>query len=175
MLYLNEVEKLNKRNLLIMSTLILCIVVLFCLNEIKSFDGYYRTIDSVVKHQKEVQKGAEEIALIKNGSGYVKIMRLDDSIIFYSFKSKNTLTGKKYAIAHTATKTIDYDTVPESFPDIRDWNIFAKTIFNESDEKDLYWYIVGVSNGLTIENNVNKYEYSYNGKHYYLLCSLLLD
>lgn len=166
---------MSKRNLLIVSAIIMCIAALFCLNEIKSFDGYYRTIDGVVKHQKEFQKGAEDIALIKNGSGYVKIMRLDDSIIFYSFKSKNTLTGEKYAIAHTATKTIDYDTVPESLPDICDWNIFAKTIFNKSDEKDLYWYIVEASNDLTIEDDANKYEYSYNGKNYYLLCSLLSD
>ena len=166
---------MNKRNLLIVSTVILCIVVLFCLNEIKSFDGYYRTIDSVVKHQKEVKRGAEEIALIKNGSGYVEIMRLDDSIIFYSFKSKNTLTGKKYAIAHIATKTIDYDSLSENIPYIHDWNVFSKIIFNKADEKDLYWYVIETSNDLTIDNNVNKYEYSYNGKNYFLLCSLISE
>lgn len=175
MLYLNEVERLNKRKLLFISAIILCIVVLFGLNEIKSFDGYYRTIEGVVNHQKEVRKGAKEIALIKNGSGYVNIMTLDNSIIFYSFKSKNTLTGKKYSIAHIATKTIDYDAVSESIPDIYDWNVFSKTVFNKPDEKDLYWYVISVSDDLIVGNNIEKYEYSYNGNNYYLLCSLRLD
>lgn len=163
---------MNKRNLFIVLAIIFCIVTLFFLNEIKSFDGYYRTIDSVVKHQKEFQKGAEEISLIKNGSGYVKIMRLDDSIIFYSFKSKNTLTGKKYAIAHIATKTIDYNTISGNYPPIYDWNVFPSIIFNKSDEKDLYWYIADKLNDLTIESDIMCFKYFYNGKEYYLLCSL---
>lgn len=175
MLYLNEVEKLNKRKLLFISAIFLCVVVLFGLNEIKSFDGYYRTVEGAVNHQKEVANGAKAIALIKNGSGYINIMTLDDSIVFYSFKSKETLTGKKYAIALKATKTIDYDTLSNSLPAIHDWNIFSTIIFNKSDEKDLYWYIVKSSNDLTIENNINKYEYVYNGNKYYLLCSLNLD
>ena len=148
---------------------------MFGLNEIKSFDGYYRTIDGVVNHQKEARDGAENIALIKNGSGYIKIMRLDDAVIFYSFKSKKTLTGKKYALAHKATKIIDYSALPENLPDTRDWNIFSKIIFNNPDEKDLYWYIIKASNDLIIENNINKYEYLYNGNNYYLLCSLISD
>lgn len=166
---------MNKRKCLFILAIILFIAVLSCLNEIKSFDGYYRTIEGAVNHQKEVRKGAEEIASIKNGSGYIKIMRLDDSIIFYSFKSKNTLTGKKYAVAQIATKTIDYDTLSENIPDVRDWHIFSRIIFNKADEKDLYWYLIKASNDPAIENNINRYEYLYNGKKYYLLCTLQSD
>ena len=160
---------MNKRKCLFILAIILFIAVLSCLNEIKSFDGYYRTIEGAVNHQKEVRKGAEEIASIKNGSGYIKIMRLDDSIIFYSFKSKSTLTGKKYAVSSYQRYNIDYDSVTQTPPVFNEWKFFSTTIFNNSDEKDLIWCVVKKSNETVLEDDVKSLDYSYDGTEYCLL------
>ena len=166
-------EKLNKRKLLIILSIFVCIVIVLCLNEIRSFDGYYRSIDDVIAHQKETKNGAEKIALIENGSGYIAVMNLEESLSFYSFKSKNTITGKKYAVAHTSTKTINYSAITETYPNYNEWNIFSSIVVNNSDEKDLYWYVVQKTDSLEIENNMMCFEYSYNGTKSCLLCLLI--
>ena len=60
------------------------------------FDGYYSSIENVVAHETTVRKGGDKIALIKNGSGSIAIIRLENAFTFYNFKTKSTLTGKKY-------------------------------------------------------------------------------
>lgn len=160
---------MNKRILSIVFSVVLCVTVLLFLNEVKSFDGYYHSIDSVLAHEEWVQKGAEEIARIKNGSGYVEVMRLDDYLIFYSFKSKNTITGKKYATAHVSTSNIDYDAITGAYPERNEWTTFSKIIFNNKDEQDFYWCVIKKSADTLIESNIMRFEYSYEGNQYYLL------
>ena len=144
-------EKLNKRHFIILLTILLCFAVAVGLNEIKSFDGYYRSIDKVMVHEKAVQRGAENIARIQNGSGYIEILRFEDTLIFYNFKSKNTLFGRKYAVAMKATKRIDYQNLDNMYNDFQEWNVFSTTIFNNLDEKDLYWCIIEKNDELIIQ------------------------
>lgn len=160
---------MNKRILSIVFSVLLCVTVLLFLNEIKSFDGYYHSIDSVLAHEEWVQKGAEEIARIKNGSGYVEVRCLDDYLIFYSFKSKNTITGKKYATAHVSTSNIDYDAITGAYPERNEWTTFSKIIFNNKDEQDFYWCVIKKSADTLIESDIMRFEYSYEGNQYYLL------
>lgn len=166
---------MNKRKLFLVLFICVCVVAFLCLNEIKSFDGYYRSIDNVIAHEEEFKKGAKEIALIENGSGYVEIMYLEDTLIFYSFKSKNSITGKKYAVAHTATKTIDYNAITNTYPKVAEWNVFSAIFLNKSDEKDMQWYIVEKTNDLIIEKDIMCFEYSHQGTTYCLLCSFSSD
>lgn len=160
---------MNKRTLIIVISAIVCISVLVGLNNIKSFDGYYSSIENVVAHESTVRKGGDKIALIKNGSGSIAIIRLENAFTFYNFKTKSTLTGKKYAVSSYQRYNIDYDSVTQTPPVFNEWKFFSTTIFNNSDEKDLIWCVVKKSNETVLEDDVKSLDYSYDGTEYCLL------
>lgn len=165
---------MNKRILMIIISALVCIAIFLGLNEIKSFDGYYSSIENVIAHEKIMRKGGEQIALIENASGYVAIVKLDNSFTFYSFKSKNTLTGEKYAVASYQKYNVDYDNVDETYPPLNEWSYFDSiTLFKKTDEKDLKWCVVKKGNELELEDDVKSLEYSYNGTTYCILYKLV--
>ena len=155
--------------------MIFVVCVFMFLNEIKSFDGYYKTVDLVMMHQDEVKKGAKRITLIENGSGFIDIRYLDNEIFCYSFKSKASLLGKKYAVASIDTNEINYDLITDSYPRFDDWFYFSQVFTNAPDENDMYWYVVENTDDLKLDKNIMSYEYTYNGKSYYLLCSFATE
>ncbi|MBE5780507.1 MAG: hypothetical protein E7328_01605 [Clostridiales bacterium] len=138
-------------------------------------DGYYTTIDEVMAHEDPIKKGAQEIARIQNGSGHILIYSHDDVIWFYNFKSRQSLTGKKYAVASCLEERIAYDSISSTPPRAGHlWREFSATVFVGKDEADLRWWVVeGIPS--TAADEYDSISYCCNGKTYTLLYYFIDD
>ena len=91
-------------------------------------------------------------------------------LYFYSFKTKDSNIGVKYAVAHSSSREINYNNIKNFYPNVEEWNTFSTIIFNKSDERDLQWYVVQ-QEGAEIQDGIMNFSYQYDGTDYYLLCT----